>query len=538
MSDAVADEIRVLGPWVMLAPLAHGGMGSVFIAASADPRAPRTLHLVKTLKTGLASVSDYRPRFLDESRIAVLLRHKHLCQVEGGGEADGEFFLAMELIEGLTFKRLLALLQRKEKQLSPEQATALVTATLRGLHAAHTATGPDGKALGVVHRDVSPHNVMVDVHGRIKVIDFGLATSVLKETFTESAVVLGKSGYMAPEQARGEDVTPSVDQYAAAIVLYELLTDDRFYGDMQSRQIWSVVGAGNHMPRAWSEVPEVFRPILTRALQARPGARFATCADFADALVAACPEAASSTTLESLGAIVRRLKPDELDLIAQARVALAAWDADPDSASRAYERSGTTERLERAPVDATESVSRSSRSKGTGSATRSGARRNLPAPGPDADPPTAETSATAMDRPSEFGVPRRRRRLPLAAAAGLFVVLGVVGVGVLVGVGVTQSTMTTVAPTPPVPPALTAPIPPVTTTVLSVAPAPAPIVPAAAPAPTAPKGPTPRQKAMARFQKLVDSCDHPCVGVLEPVKQGDLQAFSELLSQCEKSCRP
>jgi serine/threonine protein kinase len=537
----VADETRVLGPWVLLAPLAHGGMGSVYIAAKSDPREPRALCLVKTLKTGLASVSDYRPRFLDESRIAVLLRHPHLCEVSAGGEDDGEFWLAMELIEGVTFKRLVAMLQQREKQLSPSQAVALVVATLRGLHAAHTAMGPDGRPLGVVHRDVSPHNVMVDVHGHVKVIDFGLATSVLKETFTESAVVLGKSGYMAPEQARGEDVTPTVDQYAAAIVLYELLTDERFYGDMQSRQIWSVVGSGTHVPRDWGEVPATLQPVLARALAPRPEGRFASCADFADALVAACPEAADAAVLEGVGAIVRRLKPDELDLIASARLALAAWDENPLSASLQHASSGPTERLDR--VDATESVSRRSDSHRSSSATRSGARRHPTVPGPDSgDPPTAETSATAMVRPLEAP----RRRVPLVAAAvGLVVVLAV---GLAVGLRR--------APPPPPPPTVAttpppAPTPPTTTTTTTTA---TTITPPTVPtAPTPPTPPTPttapaandaksrlekRLAAAAVRAKRARRCDARCVDAAGPMPGSieKLATWEGLVKACEARC--
>jgi serine/threonine protein kinase len=324
------DQTRVLGPHLLLAPLADGGMGAVFLAADAAATGrPRQLRLVKTLKTGLASVSDYRPRFIDESRVAVLLRHEHLCQVFGGGESGGEFYLAMELIEGVTFKRFISLLQQNQQKLTTTQAAALAVAMLRGLHAAHTAVSPDGRALGVVHRDVSPHNAMVDIHGRIKVIDFGLATSVLKETFTESAVVLGKSAYMAPEQARGEDVTPAVDQYAAAVVLYELLTDDRFYGDMQPRNIWSVVGSGTHVPRAWDSLPPAFAPILKRALGRRAEDRFASCADFADAIVQVEPVATSRAVARSLGVLVQLLRPAELDTIAAAAARLAAIEAHP-----------------------------------------------------------------------------------------------------------------------------------------------------------------------------------------------------------------
>ena len=505
----VADEPRVLGPYVLLSPLAQGGMGTVFIAAPVahDADSDRPLCLVKTLKTGMASVSDYRPRFIDESKIAVLLRHENLCQVFGGGEAGGEFYLAMELIEGLTFKRLLSLLQLKEKQLSNTQATALAIGLLRGLHAAHTTRAPDGGPLGVVHRDVSPHNVMVDVQGRIKVIDFGLATSVLKETFTESAVVLGKSAYMAPEQARGEDLTPAVDQYAAAIVIYELLTDDRFYGELPSRAIWSVVGAGSHKPRAWAEVPAEFVPILQRALSPKAADRFADCGAFADALTALVPDALLPETAQSLGSVVRRLKPDELDAIAVARVQLAAWDQPkrPAPAVRVA-------RVDRAPsVD----------------------------PSSSDDPPTAETSSTVMNRPAAL-VPRRRAA-PIAAATAVVLLTIAVVVGALL--------RPSPAPAPPIDPT---PAAPATTT--HTEPTPTPTIPTTpipttAEATTTPTTPTPptttttkavdggRQRLLRRLDAL-KGCPDQCVVQLRQVPRAlpNTRIFASFLTTCEAKC--
>jgi serine/threonine-protein kinase len=334
----------------LLAPLAQGGMGAVYLATRVDQEPPRSLVLVKTLKAGLADASDYVARFTDEMRVAVRLRHPNLCAVFEGGNEQGEFFLAMELIEGITFKRLLALLNARGERLTSTQAAALAVAMLRGLHGAHVARDENGRPLGVVHRDVSPHNAMIDVHGRVKLIDFGLATSVLKETFTESAVVLGKSAYMAPEQARGEDATVAVDEYAAGIVLYELLTQDRFYGELSSRQIWSVAGAGNHQPRLWDQVPVHLQGVLGRALSPDPRRRFPSCAALADAVLAAEPGAAAGDVLPGLGQLIRALAPDELATIARARTQLAeiegsigrSWVAPRPEVTEAVRRSDAT----------------------------------------------------------------------------------------------------------------------------------------------------------------------------------------------------
>jgi serine/threonine-protein kinase len=342
------EPTRILGPYALLSPLAQGGMGSVYLAVRLDQEPPRSLLLVKTLKAGLADANDYTARFADEMRVAVQLRHPNLCAVFEGGNEAGEFFLAMELIEGITFKRLLALLNTQGQRVTATQAVALAVAMLRGLHGAHVARDDNGRPLGVVHRDVSPHNVMVDVRGRVKIIDFGLATSVLKETFTESAVVLGKSAYMAPEQARGENATVAADQYAAGIVLYELLTQERFYGELSSRQIWSVAGAGNHQPRLWSEVPIHLQGVLARALFPDPRRRFGSCAAFADALVAAEPSSSAPDVLPAVGGLVRSLDPDELGAIDAARTRLAEVEG-VTGGMRPAPRPEITEAVRRSP---------------------------------------------------------------------------------------------------------------------------------------------------------------------------------------------
>ena len=527
------DATRVLGPHLLLAPLADGGMGAVFLAADvARGAGPRELCLVKTLKTGLASVSDYRPRFIDESRVAVLLRHEHLCQVFGGGESHGEFYLSMELIEGVTFKRLLSLLQARRERLTTPQAAALTIAMLRGLHAAHTAVSPDGRALGVVHRDVSPHNVMVDVHGHIKVIDFGLATSVLKETFTESAVVLGKSAYMAPEQARGEDVTPAVDQYAAAVVLYELLTDDRFYGDMQTRNIWSVVGSGTHVPRAWHLVPAAFEPVLKRALARRAADRFASCGAFADALVAIDPIAIDPRVAAGLGELVRALHPDELDTIAAARRQLRDIEAGMSSSSTLSSSSSSlpdvTERMRSAS-------NRIAPSPNTMGQTESVSRSVATVVGGDID--TAATSATLISRP-----------VPRAAGIGVKIAasIGVIALVVIAAAAVVVARRPVPVPIAPLPPVVVAaPLPP-------VAPTPPVVTPPVTPTPPTPPTPTPPEAPVAdrdpggRAMKLLNrikglrGCNKACVMVLRSLTianiRRDPKGANELLQDCKRQC--
>jgi len=436
---------RTLGPWALLSPLAHGGMGSVYLAMRLDQAPPRSLVLVKTLKAGLADASDYESRFTDEMRVAVRLRHPNLCAVFEGGCEDGEFFLTMELIEGVTFKRLLALVNARGLRLTSTQATALAVGMLRGLHGAHAARDEQGRSLGVVHRDVSPHNAMVDVHGCVKVIDFGLATSVLKETFTESAVVLGKSAYMAPEQARGEDATVAADQYAAGVVLCELLTQERFYGDLSSRQIWSVAGAGNYQPRLWPQVSAHLQPAIARALSSDPKRRFPSCQAFADALLVAEP-AADDAVLRSVGQLVRQLEPDELAVVARARALLAALEGETG-------RSLAVSRPE---------------------------RRASGGPAADATLPLDDTAATQLVPRSSDGsaADLSSARVTDDAAATrrlVWLVAAFAGVACVIAVGVAVFVLTRPPPVAPTPVVVVQPAPPASPGAAQPRPAPGPV---------------------------------------------------------------
>lgn len=530
-------------------------MGAVHIATALDEPGER-LCLIKTLKPGVGQGSDeYLRRFLDEARVAVRLQGEHLCHVFDAGEADGELFLAMELIEGVTFRRLAERLEETQTPLPPAQALTLGIGMLEGLHAAHHARDDRGQPLGVVHRDVSPQNIMVDRFGQVKVIDFGLATSTLKETVTEQAVVMGKMAYMAPEQARGEPVTAAADQYAAAVVLYELLTGDRYYGDLPSRGIWGIVGAGTHQPRAWTRVPADIAPILQRALSPTAAGRFADCHAFAAALQAL----SSSTPAAQQAALASWIAPllqGELSPIDEARARLRDLPATV--------RAGVPEATERVRV----------RLQGASSSTLPPRRQALlpheateaarSAPGPRAPSSLASrassspsVSASSVSPPA--AAPPRRPLAALIVAGAL-----VVGVGGIVAAGLRRPPPAeTVAPPPAPPPvvAVVAPVAPPPVAPPPVAPppvAPPPVAPVPPPPLAPPPAPTtkpPRPgKAPApasaltplreRATRLGNSCDKPCVrSIVEVVRamttpdEKAVAAAMRRLDTCEERCR-
>ncbi|MBI1946585.1 MAG: protein kinase [Deltaproteobacteria bacterium] len=276
---------RTFGPYLLLTSFGRGGMGEVFLAKRRMLADVDRLCVVKTIRGDLAENREYVSRFLDEARVAVQLNHAHICQVYEALRVGADHCLAMEYVPGVNLRDLVHDLREAKQHLDWGIAFYVVEALLDALAFAHALKSPiTGEPLHIVHRDVSPANVMVGYDGEVKLIDFGLAESALKQEHTETRLVMGKVAYMAPEQARGDDVDGRADQFSAAVTLTELLLGERFYGDKNAHQIWQVVGSGGYRPERYHTLPEQICEVLDRALAPRMGARFATCEELASAL--------------------------------------------------------------------------------------------------------------------------------------------------------------------------------------------------------------------------------------------------------------
>ncbi|TPV93511.1 MAG: hypothetical protein B7733_20280, partial [Myxococcales bacterium FL481] len=211
------DPPRTLGNITLLARLGEGGMAEVYLGAAGKGPFAR-LAAVKLLRPD-ASDREYRTRFLDEAKVVVKLHHNNLVDVRAAGELDGKLYIAMEAIQGRDLADIWDRCAELKRAFPVPLAVHLTREILRGLHYAHTFP-----RLGLVHRDVSPSNILVDWEGAIRLADFGLATSSLKGSMTAPGVVYGKVAYMCPEQAKGEMLDARADIYACGVVLWELLT--------------------------------------------------------------------------------------------------------------------------------------------------------------------------------------------------------------------------------------------------------------------------------------------------------------------------
>jgi serine/threonine-protein kinase len=234
-SGAIAAAMPATSPASRYRPLVllgHGGMGSVeAVAEELDDGATRVVALKRILRSATADPARLE-MFLREARLTTLLDHPNVVRSFAWGESAGEVFLAMEYVAGEPLSQLVAAARQRGEVLPPELIAFIVAEACEGLHAAHELRGPDGGLLGVVHRDVSPHNVMVGFDGSVKLLDFGVAKINLVDCAarTKTGEVKGKTAYMSPEQAMGDSVDRRSDLYSVGALLFECLTGQRMWG--------------------------------------------------------------------------------------------------------------------------------------------------------------------------------------------------------------------------------------------------------------------------------------------------------------------
>jgi serine/threonine protein kinase len=278
---------RPFGDYTLLALLGRGGMGEVYLATRAGVAGIARRCVVKTLRAGFGADDEYVRRFLDEARVVVELSHKNICPVFDVGKVDGQYYLGMEYLAGRDLRTVQARAREEGSALGQGLALFVLGEVLEALDYAHRLVHKEtGAPLQLVHRDVSPQNIMIGFEGDVRLIDFGLAASTLKSEETAPNVVMGKVAYMSVEQLHGEPLDGSADHFAVGVIAYELLSGRRYYGERSAREIHAHAAAGSYRPERFDELPEPLRAILDRALAADPRERFASCGELREALEA------------------------------------------------------------------------------------------------------------------------------------------------------------------------------------------------------------------------------------------------------------
>lgn len=278
-------SLRV-GRYETVRPIASGGMATVYLGRSRGAHGFERQVAIKAMHPHLADDPDFVAMFLDEARMASNIRHPNVVPTLDIAEEDGRIFLVMEYVEGLSVQALQRALRKKQRSLPASVALRIALDMLAGLHAAHELRMSDGTPMQLVHRDVSPQNVLVGADGVARIMDFGIARAETRITSTLGAQVKGKVPYMSPEQLEGKPVDRRSDVYAAGIVTWELLAGERLFRAENDGVLFNVVLRGAQQPPSQlnRDVPAPIDAICMRALSLSPDDRFPTAAAFAEAL--------------------------------------------------------------------------------------------------------------------------------------------------------------------------------------------------------------------------------------------------------------
>jgi uncharacterized protein (TIGR02265 family) len=305
--------LETFGRYQLIRKIATGGMGQIYLARQQGPVGFEKLLVVKRILPHLSEEEEFIEMFFDEARIAAALNHPNIAQIYELGEVGGDYFIAMEYVQGDSIRAVNERAATKRKGGMPIALKVRVIAeAAAGLDFAHRAKNPAGKALGLIHRDVSPQNILVGFNGGVKLIDFGVAKAADKVSQTETGSIKGKYAYMSPEQAKGEDLDPRSDVFGLGIVLHELLTGQRlFKRDVETATLKAVVQAKVAAPSTIVKgIPKALDAIALKALSKKRDDRFASAGDLQMALETFLTEQRMPGTSAHLAAFMRELYSD------------------------------------------------------------------------------------------------------------------------------------------------------------------------------------------------------------------------------------
>ncbi|MCA9667925.1 MAG: serine/threonine protein kinase, partial [Myxococcales bacterium] len=279
--------METFGKYKLTERLAIGGMAEVFRATVHGEAGFAKPVVIKRLHPRLSSDVEFVNMLIDEARITSMLTHSNICQVLDLGSVDGSYYIAMEHIAGEDLRTVHDNFIRNGTHMPVDAALYVISEMLAGLHYAHNKEGPDGEPLHIIHRDVSPQNVLLSFEGEVKVIDFGIAKARTRMVHTQAGVIKGKFRYMSPEQASGGNIDHRTDVFAAGIVLYELLSGGPHLVDVPDTEVLRRMRDARFEP-LWERRPDLPRPLtdlVHEALSKRPRKRYQSAADFRDAIV-------------------------------------------------------------------------------------------------------------------------------------------------------------------------------------------------------------------------------------------------------------
>ena len=292
---------EVIGRYALFGELASGGMATVHLGRLLGPVGFSRTVAIKKLHPQFAKDPEFVTMFLEEARLVSRIRHPNVVPTLDVVSSKAGLFLVMEYVHGESLARVFRLLKAQKSRMPERVASAILSNLLLGLHAAHESKSETGELLGIVHRDVSPQNVLVGVDGVARVLDFGIARAQTRVQTTRNGEIKGKLSYMSPEQVSGT-TDRRTDIYASSIVLWELVTGERLFdGDNDGVILRKVLTSEVRDPREVApEISAELAAVVLKGLAKEPGDRFPTARAMALELERACPPASPSEVGEWL----------------------------------------------------------------------------------------------------------------------------------------------------------------------------------------------------------------------------------------------
>ena len=260
----------------LLRKLATGGMAEIYLAKQSGLEGFEKVVVLKRILSHLATDEEFVSMFLDEARIAAKLSHPNIVQIYDLGKADNTYYIAMEYVSGRNVQHMIGKQQQRGEYVPVEHVCRVIAGVCDGLHYAHSRKDYDGTPLNIVHRDISPQNILVSFAGGVKVVDFGIAKASTQLAQTRAGVLKGKYAYMSPEQVRGAKVDHRSDLFAVGLVMYEMLTGTRaFERESSLKTLKAIVQDKPLNPRELNpEVPMEVVKLLSKALEKNPDRRY------------------------------------------------------------------------------------------------------------------------------------------------------------------------------------------------------------------------------------------------------------------------
>ncbi len=311
----MAERNTAFGKYFLLERINVGGMAEVYKAKTVGVEGFEKIVAIKRILPSVAEDEEFIKMFVDEAKITSQLSHANLAQTFDLGKIDDTYYIAMEYVSGKDLRSVFERMKRRGERMPPSLCAYTMARVCEGLDYAHRKRDPNGRELNIVHRDVTPQNIVLSFEGEVKLIDFGIAKAANKITKTQAGILKGKFGYMSPEQVRGLPLDRRSDIFAAGVVLYELCTGERLFAGSSDFSVLEKVQQAKVTPPSQVEpgIPLKLERVMLKALAREPEDRYQQAADLAGDLTRFLLELQPrNATRDDVTAFMKATFPDDL----------------------------------------------------------------------------------------------------------------------------------------------------------------------------------------------------------------------------------